>query len=149
MEITKTNKFLSFSLLLVLLGIADTLYLTWEHYANIVPPCPAHSVLGSWVDCGRVLTSSYSTIFNIPLALYGLGYYLFLIVSLNFFKKFLPIIVTFGLGFSLYLIYIQVFALRAICLYCTFSGVINLLLFIVTWSPKLFSMSRQKNSSTI
>lgn len=140
-----SRKILSIIFTLILLGIADTLYLTWEHYANIVPPCPAHSVLGSWVDCGRVLTSSYASIFGIPLALFGLGYYLFLLI----FHKYLRYIVPFGLLFSIYLLYVQIFALHAICLYCTFSGVINLLLFVITWSPKLFSMSRQKNSSTI
>lgn len=143
----KTNKFLSFSLLLILLGIIDTLYLTWEHYANIVPPCPAHSILGSFIDCGKVLQSSYANIFGIPLPFLGVMYFIFLLVIFK--TKYFKYMTIFGLLFSLYLFFIQIYILHAICIYCTLSGVINLLLFMVTWSSKFFSIAKLKNSSRI
>lgn len=126
---TKKSAFLIFSFLLILLGVLDTLYLTWEHYANIVPPCPTHPLLGTFVDCGRVLRSQYSSIFGVPLAVLGLGYYLFLL-AVNFIKPKLLIFITpVALLASIYFLYLQIFVLHAICIYCTFSGLINLLLF--------------------
>ncbi|MBI3887756.1 vitamin K epoxide reductase family protein [Candidatus Microgenomates bacterium] len=143
----KTNWFLIFNLLLITAGIWDTVYLTYEHFANIIPPCPAHSVLGSFVDCGRVLQSSYATILGFPVALIGLGYYIFLLVILRFKPKLMLLITPMALLASLYFLYLQLFVIKAICIYCTFSGLINLVLFILTWSTKLFSTLKQKNSS--
>ena len=118
---------------LIILGILDTAYLTWEHYANIIPPCPAHSVLGSFVDCGRVLRSQYATVFGIPLAVIGLGYYIFLLFVTYFKPKLLFFITPFALLASVYFLYLQIFVLHTICLYCTFSGVINLLLLLLVY----------------
>ena len=139
------KKLIIFSL--IFLGILDTLYLTWEHFANITVPCPVHSPLGSYIDCGKVLHSSYATLLGVPLAMYGLLYFLFLL--LIFKTKYFKYMIIFGLLFSSYLLFIQIYVLHAICLYCTLSGLINLLLFLVTWPSKLFSILRLKNSSQI
>jgi uncharacterized membrane protein len=136
------KKYLTSSL--IVLGILDTLYLTWEHFTNITPPCPAHSFFGSFVDCGKVLHSQYATIFGIPLSLFGLGYFVTLLLT----PKLRKYLVIFGLGFSIYLLGLQIFVLHAICLYCTFSGLLNLLIFIVTWSSRLSLTLKPKNSST-
>lgn len=132
---------------LIFAGILDTVYLTWEHYVNIVPPCPVHSILGSFIDCGKVLHSSYANLFGIPLSLLGLLYFIFLLVIFK--TKYFKYIIIFGLLFSLYLFFIQISVLHAICLYCTLSGMINLLLFMVTWSSKFFLIVRQKSFSQI
>jgi uncharacterized membrane protein len=139
------KKFLTFSL--ILLGIADAIYLTWEHFSHATPACPVNTFLGSYIDCGKVLSSSYATILGLPLALYGLVYFIFLLVILktNYFKY----MVIFGLLFSCYLLFIQIYVLHAICIYCTLSGLVNLILFLVTWSSKLFSTLKLKNSSPI
>src|SRR3989344_5394629 len=59
-------------LFVLFLGILDTAYLTWEHFANTIPPCSA----SVFVDCGKVLRSQYSTLLGIPLAAIGLANYL-------------------------------------------------------------------------
>ena len=125
-------------LTLIILGILDAAYLSYEHFSGIIPPCPAHPVLGSFVDCGRVLTSKYATIFGVPLAIIGLAYYLFLLVIRS--KKFLFLATTFA-GVLIYavLMYIQLFILKSLCLYCTASAVITLLLFFLGVFEKIFS----------
>jgi dihydroorotate dehydrogenase len=139
------------SLLLVILpliGIADSAYITYEKLQNIVPPC------GAGFDCGTVLNSSYAQIGPIPISALGLLYYstLFVlgigiyleldIVSLFSNKKLRPYtepkqlyttITTFGLFFSLYLVFLMAFVLEAWCLYCIVSAVVSLVTFTVSW----------------
>ena len=57
---------------IALAGLADSTYLTVEHFSNTLPPC--HT--GYFVDCGKVLLSKYSVIFGIPVALIGVFQYL-------------------------------------------------------------------------
>jgi uncharacterized membrane protein len=126
----RVQKIFQFMLLaLITLGLADAAYLTWEHYANIVPPCQVGTILGRYIDCGQVLQSRYATVFGIPLALFGFGYYLLVGAILLLRRRWLLIITLAGLSASVYFFYLQYFVIGAICLYCTFSGVINLLLF--------------------
>lgn len=120
-----------FIILLIFLGILDTLYLSYEHFAGIIPPCPAHSLLGSFVDCGRVLTSSYTSILGVPVALIGLFYYLALLFAVFKLKRFLIYITALALAASSYFMYLQLFVLHSLCLYCTFSALINLFLFLL------------------
>lgn len=49
----------------------DASYLTMEHYSNEIPPCST----SIWVDCGKVLRSSYSMVGPVPLAVLGLMFY--------------------------------------------------------------------------
>lgn len=114
--------------ILIFLGILDTLYLSYEYFTRIIPPCPTHSVLGSFVDCGKVLTSPYATIFGVPVALIGLFYYLFLLFAIFRLKKFLVYITTLALIGSGYFMYLQLFVLHSICIYCTFSALVNLVI---------------------
>lgn len=52
------------------LGFLDSTYLTINHYKNALPPC--HLKTG----CETVLTSQYSTISGVPIALIGAVFYL-------------------------------------------------------------------------
>ena len=83
-------------------------------------------------NCDAVLTSRYSKLLGIPLAYWGLAYYLGLfflaIVYLDLKnKKILRLIeIWLWLGFavSLILLYVQYFVLKAFCLYCLISEVV-------------------------
>ncbi len=129
--------------ILATLGILDTFYLALEHFRNIVPPCPVQPTL--LIDCGAVLHSQYSIVFGIPLALFGLGYYLVLLtlvfLSLQTKKKlYLRLLLPFslaGLGTSIALLYLQLFIIKSICLYCTASGLINLIVFLLIFFTSL------------
>lgn len=113
-----------------LLGFLDASYLTAQHYLKGVVPC-------SLGGCETVLSSSYSTLLNIPIALFGaLFYACIFFLSLRIWEKgtgafFNFILVTTGFSFlvSLGLVYIQFFVLGALCLYCLGSAFSSTLLF--------------------
>lgn len=119
-----------------LLGMLDAGYLTYEHYAHILPPCTTNAI----IDCGQVLTSKYSIVLGIPLALVGLTYYLVLFcMSLSLFskdsekvRKGIVLFTASGFLFSLYFLYLQIFVIHAICLYCMASAFTSTFLFLIT-----------------
>jgi|SRR3989344_6304681 len=106
-----------------LVGVADTVYLAANHYSGVDVRCFLLE------GCEMVLTSSYSTIIGIPLAILGVIFYsgIFILVNLIdlYGGKFLPkALVGVGIiGFvaSLYFLYLQVFIIEALCIYCLIS----------------------------
>ncbi|MBU1327423.1 vitamin K epoxide reductase family protein [Patescibacteria group bacterium] len=120
---------------LSIFGILVAGYLTWEHYAHIVPPCTTRF---SFVDCGAVLQSKYSAIFGIPLALFGFVFYImelilsWLVITTGerLFKLTVLTVAAIGAVASGYLVYLQLVVIQAVCLYCMASAVISVLLFI-------------------
>jgi len=123
-------------LTLTVTGFIDARYLTLVHYKKVILVC--HQI-PLFVDCGKVLQSSYSTLFGIPLAVFGLINYsiLILIIFLGFIsqKRFFQywLIIQTKIGFiaSLYFIFLQIFVIKSLCLYCTISAVISTLLFFI------------------
>ena len=143
----KRYNFLYFTFLPVsFLGFLDASYLTVKHFVGTPLPC---SVLHG---CEEVTTSQYSVIGGIPVALLGAVYYLaifILILSVlrrNMFSssgaenvalanedKLLNLTVrltVIGLLASLWFIYLQLFVIKAICLYCMFSAFTSITLFV-------------------
>jgi dihydroorotate dehydrogenase subfamily 2 len=112
---------------LILVGLTDSVFLTYEHYVLTSIGCP----VSTWINCLVVTTSKYSEIFGIPLALLGVIYYMFLGSFLYFgrsnkmFRHFYIITSSFGVLFSLYLIGIQMFAIKLFCLYCLLSAFVS------------------------
>jgi uncharacterized membrane protein len=119
------NKLIIYSLVLGFFGFLDSLYLTISHYKNIVPPCTIHG-------CETVLTSSFSMIGPVPLALFGVLFYLtIIIVSLLIvvegrkqLLKFFHFTVLVGFLFSVMLFLIQALIIKSFCQYCLLSEVI-------------------------
>lgn len=115
------------------IGFADAAYLSVLHYLAVLPPCSVVS------GCEKVLTSQYSEIVGIPLALFGAVYYLFIfflsIVAFSFEKwsqlYWAALLTAGGFVASLSLVYVQVFIINALCFYCLISAGINMLLFAV------------------
>lgn len=129
-------------LLLSVLGFADATYLTERHYDGLAVGCIA---LGG---CDQVTASAYATVGNVPIALLGAGYYgvilglvagyLFLSrrrgvgggrvaeALLNFTARFTVI----GFLVSLWLVYLQLFVIKAVCVYCMVSAATATLLFL-------------------
>jgi uncharacterized membrane protein len=122
-------------LIFALIGLIDASYLTYEHYSGIIPPCSTNLL---FLDCGKVLTSSYSMILGIPLALLGLIHYatLSFLIVMNILKKakwYKLILIQTGIGFtfSLYLISVQLFLIHSFCFYCMISAVNSIILFLL------------------
>lgn len=136
--ITLSEILVSVILLLSTLGLADSAYLTISHYEGGGVVC---NVLN---ECDLVLTSHYSEIFGIPVALFGLFYYLLiLILSLcvsvtkskykkSKFSKVIFIASPVGLIASLYFVSLQLFVIKAICTYCMVSAAISTLIFAIS-----------------
>lgn len=122
-------------LLFSLIGIADSGYLTYEHYAKLIVPCST----GYFVDCGKVLESPYATPFGIPLALIGLIHYsIFFIVALLllqhnnvWLRRLMFAISAAGAIASILFVYLQIWVIGAICLYCMVSALNSFAAFIM------------------
>ena len=131
-------------LILSLVGFFDSAYLTISHYKNVVPPCSISS------DCESVLTSRFATILGIPLALFGVLYFLALIFLLllakeqNIFPKFFKFLALAGIVASFVLLYLQAFVLHAFCQYCLLVEAIIFLIFILNYS---FNSSEQNDKN--
>ncbi len=121
-------------LIIAFIGFVDALYLTINYYSNSIPPCFVAQ------GCDVVTTSQYAKLLGIPIALLGTLYYL-LIFALGLYYldkkslavlKILPVITAVGFIFSLYLVYLQLFVLKALCIYCLFSAGSSTALFIIS-----------------
>lgn len=118
--------------IVALVGLADALYLTINHYTGEKVPC---SVIGG---CEKVLTSDWSDIGGIPLAAFGAVAY--------FFAFSVAVLVAFGrgglwriygalatvmAGFSGFLFYLQWAVIGAFCQFCLLSAATSVTLFLL------------------
>jgi len=115
-------------IVLATIGLGVASYLTYIHYAGIVPLCGKGG--GS---CLKVQTSVYSKIVGIPVPVLGLiGYFLILVtlfVRQNDTVRLATLILAFsGFAFSAYLTYREVFTLKEICEWCVSSAIIMTIL---------------------
>jgi uncharacterized membrane protein len=123
------------TLVLSVLGLAVSLYLTIEHYTSSTTlACPETGV----VNCQKVTTSAESSLVGIPVALLGLIFFVVMVPlclpaawrsrrpELRWARLAFTLV---GIGFVIYLVYTELFTLDAICLYCTAVHVITVLLF--------------------
>ena len=127
------------TLVLSLAGLGVSIYLTVQHYtaATSFLGCPATSTF----NCQKVTTSAESIIFGIPVAVFGLAFYVFM-VAVNTpwaWRSRLPAIywarlgsIVLGIVFVLYLIYTELFTIGAICVDCTSVHIITFVLFVLT-----------------
>jgi len=114
----------------VLVGLVDSGYLTLEHFR---PSTDVVCLTNFWSDCGRVLKSSYSEIWGIPLALFGFIHYSFLLSSLLFGVGWVVVLLSaWGALVSVYLVYLQVGIIGKICIYCMVSAITSFLIFGMT-----------------
>lgn len=131
----KKKIFLFVALFFAIFGLVDATYLTYEHFTVQIPPCTTNIL---FIDCGKVLTSKYSMIASIPVALLGAVYYFVLVWMLlsltvskfrRFVGKFLVIQTALGFLMSLYFVYLQLLVIKAICFYCFVSALISTIIF--------------------
>ena len=125
------------SLALVVIGLAVSAYLTYEHFtASATLACSDNGV----VNCLQVTTSAQSKVFGIPVALLGLLYFVAMVPAclpvawrsrsswLRYGRIGAGIV---GIGFVFYLLYSELFTIGKICLYCTAVHVVTVALFAV------------------
>ncbi len=144
------------ALVVSVLGLGIATYLTYSHYTNptatqLSCPLGGHS---STIDCAAVLTSSYSKILGLPVALYGAVFFLFMIVmnlpqmwrSPSIWVARLRLAgAVVGMGTVLYLVGVELLAVRHICIWCTSVHILQFALFmliITGWEDTGYALSQ-------
>lgn len=126
-------KWLAYAIVAIgFIGFLDASYLTISHYRGTDVGCSLTN------GCEEVLNSGYSTIFGIPIALFGALFYLAVFILALLFtdlkKPLIPKILAALTGtaflFSAFLVYLQFFVIKALCQYCLVSAGLSTLLFI-------------------
>ena len=129
-KLTPSKIFLIILLLISVIGFVDATYLTAKHFLDDPVTC-------SIIDgCETVTTSKYSTIFGVPIALFGSLYYLAAFILLLLYMegiesvlKLLVLVTSTAFAITLFLLYLQIFVLQAFCLYCLISTTTSTALF--------------------
>lgn len=119
------------------LGIADSAYLADSALTGVLPTCRFGSVDG----CKTVAQSAYSHLFGIPLGVYGVVFYtlLFILSAVALLwihqkvKTAIQVLAVFGVLASLAFIGIQIFLIKALCLYCVTSAALTVFILIAAF----------------
>lgn len=130
---------------LSILGLAASAYLTIAHFtSSSILVCPSTGT----INCAKVTSSNQSYFLHLPVAIWGLLFYVFLTIinsPAGFSREALRIprlgSMLLGIAFVLWLIYAELLIINSICLWCTSVHLITLLLFgavtydFFTYSP--------------
>ncbi len=116
------------------IGFADAVYLTASHYIGALPTCTIIE------GCDEVALSEYSTIGQVPVALYGALFYTLMLVAgimwldvrKSILFRYLPFITVPAFLFSMWLVYLMIFVIEAICVYCFVSAGTTTLLMLMS-----------------
>lgn len=115
---------------LCLIGVIVSIYLIYieiklDSNSNYKPVCD----INDRVSCSRAAKSSYAKLFGIPNAVLGVFFYI-IVSGLYFFSlfNFVKIIAVAGILFSVYLAYISFVVQKNVCVLCTATYIINLLI---------------------
>ena len=110
-----------------------SMYLSISDLIGVKPLC------GVLHGCDTVLTSVYSKLFGIPLAFYGVVFYVagsiiapFTLTS-SYGRMFALLYGIVGAGFSAWFVYIQLVLIGAVCVYCMTSAFATLIILISTF----------------
>ena len=142
MRISKLKLLILMAMSAVGIWASGTVLVIYYTLNQQLPLCPTGTYWGIRLDCGFVLSSSYSRVFGVPLELLALAYFL---VNVG-----LVYVIAFGseraarttsnvlfawrfLGVAMvpYLVFVEVFLLNAICVYCTIMHAAILIDFVV------------------
>ena len=126
MRITRLKLFVLVVMSLFGLAAALEVFATYYYLKQTPPGCTP----GGFLDCDKVLGSSYSQVFGIPLELFAAAYfvvnlllvYLIAFGSEGVFRRAISVLFAWrflGLLLVPYLVIIELFVLHALCIYCT------------------------------
>lgn len=133
------------SLVLVVVGLLTSIYLTYEHFTdNATLACTTTGV----IDCVKVTSSQWSTLFGIPVALLGLIFFVVLLALCwpSVWRRGEAWLdwartgwLTIGIGMVVYLVWAEVAKVHAICLWCTVVHVTTFVLWLVVIFGQILS----------
>lgn len=128
--------------LVCLAGLGLAAFLTYGHYFDqgaISNSCPLGQSGGA-IDCGAVTTSPESMIFGLPVALYGLVYFVVMLAlclpqawrsASVWVARARLVLAVVGIGFVVYLVGVELLSVHHICIYCTGVHVLQFALFLL------------------
>jgi len=127
---------------LALIGLGVAAYLAYVESASVEAVC------GPIGNCNTVQSSPYARVFGIPISTIGLaGYGLILVTWLWGQRPDLPLAdqmplivfcaALFSVLFSIYLTYLEIFVIRAVCIWCLISATVVTLILLVSAGPML------------
>lgn len=140
-------------LLLAFLGLADDFYLA-QHEADGTPLiCTVQNL----TDCNAVVNSQYSHLFGIPLSELGIVFFgfIFIVSALEWvllnrmLRRLLQVSALVGAFASLIFVLLQVFVIKALCIYCLASAAISFLVFIVAGFIEPIRLRPKGESGTV
>ena len=134
-------------LIIALIGLLDTAYLTWQRYQSFSLTC------GILEGCNQVTASVYSVFGGMPVAIWGLFYYLTAVTIAGIYwknkditwLKLLALLTSLGFLVSLWFTYLQTAVIGAFCSYCLISALVSTLLFGIS----LFQLSKGTKISKV
>ena len=138
-------------LLLSFGGIADAAYLTQHELSGTPLLCNVQNLS----DCNTVASSQFSHIFGVPLAAFGVAFYVlvFILAALELvlfdqlLRRTLQVISLIGVLASLYFTFVQAFIIGALCIYCVASALIALSIFICATLVEPLTRLSKSNAS--
>jgi uncharacterized membrane protein len=124
------KKIFIFLLILSFLGFVDATYLTIVDYKHLIPPCTITH------GCEAVLSSKFARIYGVPLALFGVLYFV-TSIALNvlvfqhrgnvWIRRMFVTLNSAGVVTAVILLYLQFIVIKALCQYCL---LVELILFL-------------------
>lgn len=129
--------YLALTLVFSILGFADSWYLAQHELTDTALSCGIGSTLSG---CNIVAQSPYSHLFGIPLGVYGLVFYgIILLFTLAMYaghkrrlSQLLFVVAVVGTLLSFYFASLQIFVIKAICIYCFGSFFLTIGIFVTT-----------------
>lgn len=125
-------------IVLSILGLGVSSYLAYVYMADIPVRCSEGGFLSG---CKDVQKSEFAQFFSIPIPLFGVLFYLFILFDQTFLQKlhrrlyawrsFFWFVSLVAFLFSLYLTFLEAFVIEAWCIWCIGSGVISIMIFII------------------
>jgi uncharacterized membrane protein len=146
-EMEKSGTILRISIVFALLGFVDSLYLFYSELTGNFN-CLINEGM---FECSAVNTSSYAKLFGVHVSLWGMIFYIgvIIVLFLAIFQKnkywlsfFLPIAGLWGAGFSIYLTIIEIVVIEKLCEFCLLSAICTLILFVLIIVAKLKSFPK-------
>ena len=130
---------------LAFVGMVDAAYVALQTSRGFLLPC------GLAGGCDQVLNSAYAAVLGIPVAWFGLAFYLttagcalFALFGFEQALRLSLVLVSLALGFTVYLFYLQAIVIRAFCDYCLLSAFLVTLIFVLHLLSRRHSQSEEK-----
>lgn len=118
-------------LIFSIIGIVITTLLIYQHYFEL-----SICNINSFISCDTVNKSIYSEIYHIPIAAFGLAYFIIVAALSQIRKKSMPYILLLSiiaLVPSAILTYIEFFVLNAVCVFCESSKILIIAILITSY----------------